>query len=239
MTILSIDTSTRVCSAAIAVDGKTIASRINREDGNHARQLPVFVDELLAELRSRKLSLDAVALSEGPGSYTGLRIGAGIAKGLCYGLNIPLVPIATTEVLCASLLTQKALLQPCYLIPMIDARRMEVYTAFYRYNDDRLTLQSAIEARVISSAADIDFGQSPDEPVYFFGDGAAKCEALIPSKTAGFIDNIVPDAASMDSLALEHYKADSTRRTPTELAYYEPFYLKQFVAAQSHVKGLN
>ena len=101
MTILSIDTSTRVCSAALSVDGTTIASRINREDGNHARQLPVFVDELLAELRQRGLSLDAVALSEGPGSYTGLRIGAGIAKGLCYGLHIPLIPIPTTEVLCA------------------------------------------------------------------------------------------------------------------------------------------
>ena len=136
MTVFSIETSTRVCSAALSVDGQTIASRMNREDSNHARFLSIFVNELLDELNAQSLSLDAVALSEGPGSYTGLRIGASTAKGLCYGYDIPLIPIATTEVLCASLMAKKELQDGDYLLPMIDARRMEVYTAFTNCRTD-------------------------------------------------------------------------------------------------------
>ena len=233
MTILSIDTSTRVCSAALSVDGTTIASRINREDGNHARQLPVFVDELLAELRQRGLSLDAVALSEGPGSYTGLRIGAGIAKGLCYGLHIPLIPIPTTEVLCAG---AKKNLSPTAsnLSPLIDARRMEVYTALY---DSQLQPLTDIQAVVISN--DQRLTTNDQLPVYFFGDGAEKCRPILESDTWHFIPDIVPDAANMAALAEKKFHEPTTRRTEQELAYYEPFYLKEFVAAQSHVKGLH
>ena len=231
MTILSIDTSTRVCSAALSVDGTTIASRINREDGNHARQLPVFVDELLAELRQRGLSLDAVALSEGPGSYTGLRIGAGIAKGLCYGLHIPLIPIPTTEVLCAGVKIQ---LSNGQFMPMIDARRMEVYTA--RYDAD-ITPLTPIQAVVISN--DQRLTTNDQLPVFFFGDGAEKCRPILESDTRHFIPDIVPDAANMAALAEKKFHEPTTRRTEQELAYYEPFYLKEFVAAQSHVKGLH
>ena len=234
MTVLSIETSTHVCSAALSVDGQTIASRMNREDGNHARFLSIFVKELLAELNAQSLSLDAVALSEGPGSYTGLRIGASTAKGLCYGYDIPLIPIATTEVLCASLMVQRDLQDGDYLLPMIDARRMEVYTALYQIRNGRPVLQNDIAAKVIDSAEALEYGNGRN---IFFGDGAAKCKDIL-SKNADFIDDIVPDAADMGLLALQHMQDARTCRTATDLAYYEPFYLKEFIAAQSHVKGL-
>ena len=234
MAVLSIETSTRVCSAAVSVDGQTIASRMNREDGNHARFLSIFVKELLTELDAQSLSLDAVALSEGPGSYTGLRIGASTAKGLCYGYDIPLIPIATTEVLCASLMAQKELQDGDYLLPMIDARRMEVYTALYQLHNGQFVLQNDIAAKVINSAEALEYGNGRN---VFFGDGAAKCKDIL-SKNADFIDDIVPDAADMGLLALQHMQDARTCRTATDLAYYEPFYLKEFIAAQSHVKGL-
>jgi len=241
MTILSIDTSTRVCSAALSVDGITIASRINREDGNHARQLPVFVDELLAEMRKSDLQPDAVALSEGPGSYTGLRIGAGIAKGLCYGLHIPLIPIPTTEVLCAGA-KSKISNQKSQMLPLIDARRMEVYTARYDADINPLTPIQAVvvEDKSVFCQRSGLYSVSPqDGLVFFFGDGADKCRPILESDTWHFIPDIVPDAANMGELAEKKFHAPATRRTEQELAYYEPFYLKEFVAAQSHVKGLH
>ena len=233
MTILSIETSTSVCSAALSVDGQTIASRINRENTNHARFLSIFVKELLDELKQRTLTLDAVALSEGPGSYTGLRIGASTAKGLCYGYDIPLIPIATTEVLCASLMAKNEVQEGDWLLPMIDARRMEVYTALYRVQNGVPVLQGDIAAKVIESAESLKYGQGRN---LFFGDGAAKCKDLLAEK-ADFIGDIVPDAADMGPLA-ERYWQEKKVVEGKDLAYYEPFYLKEFIAAQSHVKGL-
>ena len=219
MTVLAIETSTSVCSAALSMDGQTIASRINREGTNHARLLPVFVEELLAELKARSLQLDAVALSEGPGSYTGLRIGASTAKGLCYGFNIPLVPIATTEVLCAAIMAKHSIQEGDYLLPMIDARRMEVYTALYQVQNGIPVLQNNITAKVIESPKSVE------------------CEALF-AENADFIADIVPDAAEMSQLVITHIKDKKNCLTGTDVAYYEPFYLKEFIAAQSHVKGL-
>lgn len=233
MTILSIETSTSVCSAALSVDGQTIASRINRENTNHARFLSIFVKELLDELKQRTLTLDAVALSEGPGSYTGLRIGASTAKGLCYGYDIPLIPIATTEVLCASLMAKNEVQDGEWLLPMIDARRMEVYTALYRVQNGVPVLQGDIAAKVIESAESLEYGQGRN---LFFGDGAAKCKDLLAEK-AESIGDIVPDAADMGPLA-ERYWQEKKVVEGKDLAYYEPFYLKEFIAAQSHVKGL-
>ena len=233
MTILSIETSTSVCSAALSMDGQTIASRINREGTNHARLLPVFVEQLLSELRERSLQLDAVALSEGPGSYTGLRIGASTAKGLCYGLNIPLVPIATTEVLCAAMMAKHSVREGECLLPMIDARRMEVYTALYQVQNGVPVLQNNITAKVIESAESLEYGSGRN---LFFSDGAAKCQTLL-TKNADFIDDIVPDAAVMGKLAEQHIRNDRVVEGK-DIAYYEPFYLKEFIAAQSHVKGL-
>ena len=233
MTILSIETSTSVCSAALSVDGQTIASRINRENTNHARFLSIFVKELLDELKQRTLTLDAVALSEGPGSYTGLRIGASTAKGLCYGYDIPLIPIATTEVLCASLMAKNEVQDGEWLLPMIDARRMEVYTALYRVQNGVPVPQGDIAAKVIESAESLEYGQGRN---LFFGDGAAKCKDLLAEK-AESIGDIVPDAADMGPLA-ERYWQEKKVVEGKDLAYYEPFYLKEFIAAQSHVKGL-
>lgn len=234
MTIIAIETSTSVCSAALSVDGNTVASRVNCEDGNHARLLPVFIHDLLEELCERSLTLDAVALSEGPGSYTGLRIGTSLAKGLCYGLSVPLIPVKTTEVLCASLAEKVNLQEGDYLLPMIDARRMEVYTALYQLKNDTFIPLSDVTACVIDSENAVPFGDGKN---YFFGDGAAKCKDLL-SERAGFIGDIYPDASAMGALALRYLQKNNIRHTTADIAYYEPFYLKEFVAAHSHVKGL-
>ena len=134
MTILNIETSTSCCSAAITIEGKVVAHRENLSGANHASELPVFIEQLLHEAQEKGWHLDAVALSQGPGSYTGLRIGASIAKGICYGLNIPLIPIDTLQVLCASL--QHKVEDGALLCPMLDARRMEVYTALYEQTEN-------------------------------------------------------------------------------------------------------
>ena len=234
MTIISIETSTSVCSAAVSVNGNTQLSRINREGANHAKMLPIYIKELLDEVAARGWHIDAVALSEGPGSYTGLRIGTSTAKGLCYGLNVPLIPIPTTEVLCANV---KKNLSPFtfYLSPLIDARRMEVYTALYDADIHPLT---PIQALVLNNKENLltsDFQLS----TLFFGDGAEKARPILESDTWHFVRDIVPDATYMGALAEQKYNEPTTRKTAQELAYYEPFYLKDFIAAPSHVKGLN
>lgn len=233
MTILCIETSTSVCSAAICKDGAPIKQCINYEGSNHARLLPLYIDELLSMAREQGLTIDAVALSEGPGSYTGLRIGTSTAKGLCYGLNIPLIPVPTLEILVEAAKEQSSIsnLQSSIMIPMIDARRMEVYTQI-----DGETKAVVVENEESFSVSDLSgvAGQTSLE-VYYFGDGAEKCTKVFTKPNWHFIPNIVPEARFLAS-----YIATMSRplRTITDLAYYEPFYLKEFIAAQSHVKGL-
>lgn len=239
MVILSLESSTQVCSAAVTVGGVPIATRISRDGGNHAKLLPVFVDELLAELRERGLRLEAVALSEGPGSYTGLRIGTSLAKGLCYGMQIPLFALPTPLVLCgayAGLVGTSSASNTSdasgadWLCPMIDARRMEVYTALY---DSNLAEKSPIEAKIIDTNS---YEEALSKhKITFFGDGAAKCEAVIQHPNAHFVADIVPDAQYMGLLVENGL---GKRIEGKEIAYYDPMYLKEFVAAQSHVKGL-
>ena len=216
MTILCIETSTSVCSAAVCKDGSLIKQCINYEGSNHARLLPIYIEELLSFAREQHLSIDAVALSEGPGSYTGLRIGASTAKGLCYGLNVPLIPVPTLEVLCEASGVKQG-----RLIPMIDARRMEVYTM----------MDGETKAVVVENEDSLYAG---DEEVYYFGDGAAKCQPVLTKPNWHYIPDIVPEAQYVGALAESgKWKVESV-----DLAYYEPFYLKEFIAAQSHVKGL-
>lgn len=233
MTILSIETSTDVCSAALSIGGVPVASKIQEEGSNHAALLPSFLEELLAEARMRKLTIDAVALSQGPGSYTGLRIGASSAKGFCYGAGLPLIPLATTEVLCASFAT--TLLSPlpkdALLCPMIDARRMEVYTALY---DTELRPVVDVHAEVVTPDNFAEYLR--EHPIYFFGNGAMKCSELIQSENAHFVPDILPDAKCMGVLAEQLTRP---RLTGADLAYFDPLYVKDFVAAPSHVKGLN
>ncbi|MBR6830083.1 MAG: tRNA (adenosine(37)-N6)-threonylcarbamoyltransferase complex dimerization subunit type 1 TsaB [Paludibacteraceae bacterium] len=231
MTILCIETSTSVCSAAICKDGVPVKQCINYEGSNHARLLPLYIEELLSFAREQALSINAVALSEGPGSYTGLRIGASTAKGLCYGLNVPLIPVPTLDVLCEAV--QSKIDNPkskIDLLPMIDARRMEVYTLL---NGETKAVVVENEDSLIANS------QEPiaNSPIYYFGDGAAKCQQVLTRSNWHFIPNIVPEAQYVGVLA-ENRKSIIDNRESTDLAYYEPFYLKEFIAAQSHVKGL-
>jgi tRNA threonylcarbamoyladenosine biosynthesis protein TsaB len=220
---LCIETSTTVCSAAIVKDGEPIKQCINYEGSNHARLLPLYIEELLAYAREQGLIIEAVALSEGPGSYTGLRIGASTAKGLCYGLNVPLIPVPTLEVLCEAVRKRLAMSDErlAVMIPMIDARRMEVYTS----------LDGETKAVVVENEDSLYAG---DEDVYYFGDGAAKCAKVFTRPNWHYIPDIVPEAKYVGTLA----ESGKKKVESTDLAYYEPFYLKEFVAAQSHVKGL-
>jgi tRNA threonylcarbamoyladenosine biosynthesis protein TsaB len=232
MTILCIETSTSVCSAAICKDGAPIKQCINYEGSNHARLLPLYIDELLSMAREQGLTIDAVALSEGPGSYTGLRIGTSTAKGLCYGLNIPLIPVPTLEILVEAAKEQSSIsnLQSSIMIPMIDARRMEVYTQI-----DGETKAVVVENEESFSDNGLSgvAGQTSLE-VYYFGDGAEKCTKVFTKPNWHFIPNIVPEAQYVGMLA----EQSAFSRQPSDIAYYEPFYLKEFIAAQSHVKGL-
>lgn len=231
MTILNIETSTTCCSAAITIDGKPVASVEQLANANHASQLPVFIQQLLHEANVNDWHLDAVALSQGPGSYTGLRIGASTAKGICYGLNIPLIPVDTLQVLCASV-PSGVLPDNALMCPMLDARRMEVYTALYQQQGTQLSTISEVQAMIIDADA---FAQTlAQQPVYFFGNGAAKCQSVITHPNAHFVDNVVPQAQCMGQLAEMRPNSLDVK----QMAYYEPFYLKEFVAAPSHIKGL-
>ena len=255
MTILCIESSTSVCSAAISVDGKPYKQCICREGSNHARLLPRYIEELLRYAAEQHLSIDAVALSEGPGSYTGLRIGASTAKGLCYGLNVPLIPVPTLQVLCEAFRCQHPDIsrQPSdvsvqtsvFLCPMIDARRMEVYTEVQEGNGQwtRGNGQMNVHSVVVENEASLldvqrDNVQCTKE-YYYFGDGAAKCQAVLTKPNWHFVPDIVPEAQYMGEI-VERQKSniESQMISGQQLAYYEPFYLKEFVAAQSHVKGL-
>ena len=221
MTILCIETSTSVCSAAICKDGVPFKQCISLEGSNHARLLPRYIEELLSYAREQALSIDAVALSEGPGSYTGLRIGTSTAKGLCYGLNIPLLPVPTLDVLCQAAKSQMSNIKSSILLPMIDARRMEVYTA----------MNGETKAMVVENEDSLYAGS---EEVYYFGDGAEKCSRIFTKPNWHFVPGIVPEAQYVGMLAESRKRKVESK----DLAYYEPFYLKEFIAAQSHVKGL-
>jgi len=220
MTILCIETSTSVCSAAICKDGAPYKQCISREGSNHARLLPRYIEELLRFVAEQDLSIEAVALSEGPGSYTGLRIGTSTAKGLCYGLDIPLIPVPTLEVLNEAA-RQRGVKGK--LMPMIDARRMEVYTT-----DEN----GKARAVVVENETSLYDG---DEEVYYFGDGAEKCSRIFTKPNWHWVPGIVPEAVFLGSTV---GRLSVDRRDSQQLAYYEPYYLKEFVAAQSHVKGL-
>ena len=243
MTILCIESSTSVCSAAICKDGEPIKQCISYEGSNHARLLPRYIEELLSFAREQALSIEAVALSEGPGSYTGLRIGASTAKGLCYGLNIPLIPVPTLDVLCEAARKSLCSVSPkdglcsvneAVLIPMIDARRMEVYTK----------VEGETKAVVVENEESVlcqNSGLAAERSYYYFGDGAEKCSKIFTKPNWHFIPGIVPEAQHMGALVESRKSKVESRKmiSGAELAYYEPFYLKEFIAAPSHVKGLN
>ena len=221
--ILNIETSTTVCSVAASQDGQTIFVKEDLKGPSHAVSLGVFVDEALSFIDSHAIPLDAVAVSCGPGSYTGLRVGVSMAKGICYGRNVPLIGLPTLEVLSVPVLLYHDLPEDALLCPMLDARRMEVYSAVY---DRALNQVKPVSAEIIdeNSYADI----LTRKPVVFFGNGAGKCRDVITGDNVHYIDGICPLAADM--LALSEMAFRNSRFE--NVAYFEPFYLKEFVASK-------
>ncbi len=222
--ILHIETSTNVCSVAVSEDGKVIFDKADRTGNNHAEALGSFVDEAMSFADSHAIPLDAVAVSSGPGSYTGLRIGVSMAKGVCYALNLPLLSVPTLELMCVPvLLRNEEIEDEALLCPMIDARRMEVYAALY---DRALKPVRGIQADVVD--ADTYRQWLEDRPVYFFGNGAAKCMDTINHPNAHLIEGIEPVAKWMMPLAERKMLNDIHE----DVAYFVPYYLKDFVAKQ-------
>ncbi len=213
--ILNIETTTKNCSVSLAKEGQTIALKeLATENFSHAEKLHLFIAEILKDLQLEFKDLQAVAVSRGPGSYTGLRIGVSTAKGLCYALNIPLIAVDTLEVLARQLKIERGL-----LVPMIDARRMEVFSAFFdaNYNQTR-----GIQAEIIDENSYLEVA----EPMHLIGDGALKLqETLTDAKFVYHPEILYPSAKEMSALSFEAYKKSDT----VDVAYFEPFYLKDFI----------
>ncbi len=215
--ILNIETATKNCSVSIAKDGQTIVCNELADEGySHAEKLHVFIEEVIAKAGISAQDLNAVAVSQGPGSYTGLRIGVSAAKGLCYALNIPLIAVDTLQALAS-----QAGVTDGKIIPMLDARRMEVYSAIF--NSD-LTVERAIQAEII----DENSFQEYTEKVYFVGDCADKCKSVLTKDNFVFLEDIkYPSAKAMSKISFDKYQKSDT----VDVAYFEPYYLKDFMIA--------
>lgn len=223
--ILNIETSTNVCSVAVSQDGSCIFNKEDHEGPNHAVILGVFVQEALSFIDSHAIPLDAVAVSCGPGSYTGLRIGLSMAKGICYGRDVKLIAIPTLELMCVPLLLgEKISEENALLCPMIDARRMEVYSQFF---DRALKEVRSINADIVENNTYDDI--LSQQPVYFFGNGAEKCHEVLTHHNAHIIEGIVPLAKNMYPLAEKRMANEQFE----DVAYFVPFYLKDFVAKEA------
>ena len=222
--ILNIDTSTNVCSVAVSQDGACIFDKEDHSGPNHAERLGTFVDEALSFIDNHAIPLDAVAVSCGPGSYTGLRIGVSMAKGICYGRDVKLLAVPTLELLCVSVLLREMVTDDdALLCPMLDARRMEVYAQLFTRS---LREVRPIQADVVD--ADTYREYLDKHPVYFFGNGAMKCKEVIDHPNAHFIEGIEALAKNMLPLA----ERRMAREEFEDVAYFVPFYLKDFVAKQ-------
>lgn len=219
--ILNIETSTDVCSVAVSENGACIFKEEDHSGPNHAVKLGVFVDEALSFTDNHAIPFDAVAVSSGPGSYTGLRIGTSMAKGVCYARDLKLIAVPTLELLCVPVLLRHELPDEALLCPMIDARRMEVYAAIYdrALKTVRPTMADVVEADTYRQYLD-------EHPVYFFGNGAAKCMETINHPNAHLIEGIEPLAKYMFPLAEKRFLQEQFE----DVAYFVPNYLKDFVA---------
>lgn len=218
-TILQIETATPVCSVAISVDGETIALKEEKAQNIHAASLTLFIDEAMKNANLNYAELDAIAVSKGPGSYTGLRIGVSTAKGLCFALDKPLIAINTLKMMANGYLSQHANFGGL-VCPMIDARRMEVFTAVFNH---RLEEVEQTHAKIIDNKSFV--LELQNNYVSFIGDGAEKCTAVIDNPNAHFQSENYNSAANMSSLAYEAYQHNEFE----DVAYFEPFYLKDFV----------
>mgnify|MGYP000306416776 CR=1 FL=1 len=226
--ILNIETSTTVCSVCISRSGELIGIKESSEEKSHAKKLTIFIDDLLKNPGYNFDDLDAVAISKGPGSYTGLRIGVSTAKGFCFAKDIPLIAINTLQSMANGIIHKYNSdelkiedFEESILVPMIDARRMEVYSAFFNSNGE---LVRDVKAEIIEENSYSDVLNK--KKMIFFGDGSEKIHDILKHKNAFFIENIDPsskDMIQLSELAFEKKKFE-------DVAYFEPFYLKDFVA---------
>lgn len=218
--ILNIETSTTNCSVSLSNEGETL---VLKEDNNanysHAESLHVFIDDVIKSAKLTLKDIDAIAVSKGPGSYTGLRIGVSAAKGLCYALNVPLISVSTLKALAHQVNGNEGI-----IIPMLDARRLEVYSAIYNASFDEIR---GVEAQILDANS---FSKYLDQgTVRFIGNGVEKTKELITHPNAVFIKGKFPSANEMSSLAFQKYKKSDIE----DVAYFEPFYLKDFIALKS------
>lgn len=221
--ILSIETATTNCSVSLSKQGETFAIlEDNSKEYSHAERLHVYIERLLAENNLKAEQLDAIAVSKGPGSYTGLRIGVSAAKGLCFALNKPLIAISTLEALAHQVIIEKGM-----IIPMLDARRMEVYSAVF---DEAFNEVRPVEAKILEADSFVEYLEKGS--VYFVGNGAEKTKSLIQHPNAYFIEDKLPSANQMSKIAYMKYKKNDIE----DVAYFEPYYLKDFIALKPKSK---
>jgi tRNA threonylcarbamoyladenosine biosynthesis protein TsaB len=214
--ILNIETATKNCSVSLAEDGNILAIKeLNNGNYSHAEVLHPFIVAVLKEAKISSQQINAVAVSKGPGSYTGLRIGVSTAKGLCFSLDTPLISIDTLHSLSHSISIEKGV-----IVPMLDARRMEVYAAVFNKDHEQIR---DIKAEIINE--DSFMTELANTQVYFLGDGAQKCKEFITHTNAVFIENKFPSAKEMAQLSFDKYKKNDIE----DIAYFEPFYLKDFI----------
>ena len=223
--IVHIETATDVCSVALSENGAILTSEECYDGPNHNVVLAPYVDEMVSFADSHAIPIDAVAVSCGPGSYTGLRIGVSTAKGLCYGRGLKLISVPTLQLLCVPLLLHREdIPEEALLCPMLDARRMEVYSALYTHS---LSTVKDVSAEIIDDRSYRDYLEK--QPVVFFGNGAEKCKEVIKHPNALFIDGVKPLAKNMLPLAERAFMQSQWQ----DVAYFEPFYLKEFVTTQA------
>lgn len=229
-TILNIETSTQVCSVALAVDGKVVAIKESHSKNSHAEQITLFCESVVKKAGIGFQDLDAVAVSKGPGSYTGLRIGVSTAKGYCFAIDKPLISIGTLKAMAAGMVGNDNNPKDFLFCPMIDAKRMEVYAAFF---DGELNELKKTEAVIVDENSFADLLST--NKIIFAGDGAPKCSAVLSHQKNAIIKNdFNPSAAFMAKLSEQKFNQQDFEN----VAYFEPFYLKDFVAGISRVKGL-
>ncbi|MBQ3982257.1 MAG: tRNA (adenosine(37)-N6)-threonylcarbamoyltransferase complex dimerization subunit type 1 TsaB [Bacteroidales bacterium] len=226
--LLLIETATPVCSVALARDGEIIAELHSDEQNAHSSKLSPFISQILNQCGLRPAQLDAVCVSSGPGSYTGLRIGISTAKGLCYALDKPLIAVPTLQGMAAQYLTAHPNYQG-FVCPMIDARRMECYTAIYNRQGEVRPVDADI---IVPAIYDNYLNQNE---VVFFGDGAQKTRDILGvHPNARFAPDFLISASGMLPIAQQKLRNHQTE----DVAYFEPYYLKDFVAKKSVVRGL-
>lgn len=225
--IILIETSTSLCSTALVEDGKVVCERLSTEPRAHASMTAPYVNEMLKEKGLGVKDCSAVAVSKGPGSYTGLRVGVSTAKGLCFGAGIPLISVGTLDTLVWQAMDDGLVPEGCrYIVPMVDARRMEVYTAVFTTDGKQVT---PTEAMVVGE--DSFKEQLSEGPVLFIGDGAGKCQGVINTYNAHFVQ-CCPKASGMTRPAVAALNEGKFE----DVAYFEPYYLKEFMTTTSKKK---